>query len=197
MRMLTPRQLAAYEFITAFIERQGYAPSYDEIRLHLGLRSLNAVAKLVVQLRRRGTLAAAPSNAKRSLAAVARPGAVPLLGLIAAGRPIEAIENPEPVDVPESLLGPGERYALRVRGDSMVEDGIQDGDLIFVKRAVQAENGQTVVGVVDGEATLKRFHKRGATVELRPANAALRSTEWPASRVEIRGVLVGLLRRYS
>jgi len=197
MRMLTPRQLAAYEFITAFIERQGYAPSYDEIRLHLGLRSLNAVAKLVVQLRRRGTLAAAPSNAKRSLAPVARRGAVPLLGLIAAGRPIEAIENPEPVDVPESLLGPGERYALRVRGDSMVEDGIQDGDLIFVKRAVQAENGQTVVAVVDGEATLKRFHRRGATVELRPANAALRSTEWPASRVEIRGVLVGLLRRYS
>ena len=197
MRMLTPRQLAAYEFITAFIERQGYAPSYDEIRLHLGLRSLNAVAKLVVQLRRRGTLAAAPSNAKRSLAPVARPGAVPLLGLIAAGRPIEAIENPEPIDVPESLLGPGERYALRVRGDSMVEDGIQDGDLIFVKRAAQAENGQTVVAVVDGEATLKRFHRRGATVELRPANAALRSTEWPASRVEIRGVLVGLLRRYS
>jgi len=197
MRMLTPRQLAAYEFITAFIDRQGYAPSYDEIRLHLGLRSLNAVAKLVTQLRRRGALAAAPSNAKRSLAPVARRGAVPLLGLIAAGRPIEAIENPEPVDVPESLLGPGERYALRVRGDSMVEDGIQDGDLIFVKRAVRAENGQTVVAVVDGEATLKRFHKRGATVELRPANAALRSTEWPASRVEIRGVLVGLLRRYS
>jgi len=197
MRMLTPRQLAAYEFITAFIDRQGYAPSYDEIRLHLGLRSLNAVAKLVVQLRRRGALAAAPSNAKRSLAPVARRGAVPLLGLIAAGRPIEAIENPEAVDVPESLLGPGERYALRVRGDSMVEDGIQDGDLIFVKRAVQAENGQTVVAVVDGEATLKRFHRRGATVELRPANAALRSTEWPASRVEIRGVLVGLLRRYS
>jgi len=197
MRTLTPRQLEAYEFIAAFIEREKYAPSYEEIRRHLGLRSLNAVAKLVVQLRRRGALAAAPSNAKRSLAPVARRGAVPLLGLIAAGRPIEAIENPEPVDVPESLLGPGERYALRVRGDSMVEDGIQDGDLIFVKRAVRAENGQTVVAVVDGEATLKRFHKRGATVELRPANAALRSTEWPASRVEIRGVLVGLLRRYS
>jgi repressor LexA len=204
MRMLTPRQLAAYEFIAAFIAGKNYAPSYEEIRLHLGLRSLNAVAKLVVQLRRRGALADAPFNAKRSLAPVALRGArgraratVPLLGLIAAGQPIEAIENPEPVDVPESLLGPGERYALRVRGDSMIEDGIRDGDLILVRRAVQAENGQTVVAVVDGEATLKRFHRKGATVELRPANVALRSTEWPASRVEVRGVLVGLLRRYS
>jgi repressor LexA len=197
MRTLTPRQLAAYQFIDGFIDGRGYAPSYDEIRRHLRLRSLNAVAKLVAQLRRRGALAAAPLNAKRSLAPVASGATVPLLGLIAAGRPIEAIENPERIEVPESLLGPGERYALRVRGDSMIEDGIQNGDLILVRRAARAENGQTVVAVVDGEATLKRFHRRGSMVELRPANAALRSTEWPASRVEIRGVLVGLLRRYS
>ncbi|HYQ89085.1 MAG TPA: transcriptional repressor LexA [Candidatus Binatia bacterium] len=199
MRMLTPRQLAAYEFIAGFVERERYAPSYEEIGRHLNLRSLNAVAKLVAQLRRRGALAEAPFNAKRSLALVAprrARGRVPLLGLIAAGQPIEAIENPELIDVPESLLGPGERYALRVRGDSMVEDGIRDGDLVLVRRAAQAENGQTVVAIVDGEATLKRFHRKGATVELRPANAALRSTEWPASRVQIRGVLVGLLRRY-
>ena len=195
--MLTPRQLKVYEFITAFIRREKYAPSYEEIRRHLGLRSLNAVAKLVAQLRRRGALAEAPFNAKRSLAPVAPRATVPLLGLIAGGRPIEAIENPEPIEVPESLLGPGERYALRVRGDSMIEDGIQDSDLILIQRAARAENGQTVVAVVDGEATLKRFHRRGSTVELRPANAALRSTEWPASRVEIRGVLVGLIRRYS
>jgi repressor LexA len=195
--MLTPRQLRAYEFIAGFIDERGYAPSYEEIRRHLGLRSLNAVAKLVVQMRRRGALAEAPFNSKRSLAPVAGRATVPLLGLIAAGRPIEAIENPESVEVPESLLGPGERYALRVLGDSMIEDGIQDRDLILVRRSAHAENGQTVVAIVDGEATLKRFHRRGATVELRPANAALRSTEWPAARVEIRGVLVGLLRRYS
>ena len=200
--MLTPRQHAAYEFIVGFIDRQGYAPSYQEIRRHLGVRSLNAVAKLVAQLRRRGALAEAPFNSKRSLRPVptrrARPSAtVPLLGLIAAGRPIEAIENPEPIEVPESLLGPGERYALRVRGDSMIEDGIQDADIVLVRRAARAENGQTVVAVVDGEATLKRFFRRGAQVELRPANAALRPAQWPASRVAIRGVLVGLLRRYS
>ena len=206
--MLTPRQHAAYDFITVFLEREGYAPSYDEIRRHLGIRSLNAVAKLVAQLRKRGALAEAAFNAKRSLtpklrrrvprhAAPAPASTVPLLGLIAAGRPIEAIENAEPVEVPESMLPRGESYALRVRGDSMIEDGIRDGDTILVQRADCAENGATVVAVVDGEATLKRFFRRGSQVELRPANAALQSLRVPASRVRIRGILAGLLRRYS
>jgi len=215
MLMLTPRQHAAYQYIAGSIEGRGIVPSYEELRLHLGLRSLNAVAKLVAQLRRRGALAPAPLNAKRSLVPTARalrsrrswqPAAgdrdrgaatLPLLGLVAAGRPIEAIENPEPVEVPESMLGPGERYALRVRGDSMIEDGIHDGDLIIVRRAPRAEDGQTVVAVVGGEATLKRFFRRGARVELRPANRTLRALEVPAASVEIRGILIGLLRRYS
>jgi len=213
MLMLTPRQHAAYQFITGFIERRGFAPSYEELRRHLGLRSLNAVAKLVAQLRRRGALAPAPLNAKRSLVPTARamrsrstrevravdraPATLPLLGLIAAGRPIEAIENPESVEVPESMLGPGERYALRVQGDSMIEDGIHDGDLIVVRRTSQAENGQTVVAVIDAEATLKRFFRRGPRVELRPANQALPPLEVPAASVEIRGTLIGLLRQYS
>jgi len=213
--MLTPRQYAAYEFIAGFLERWGFAPSYEEIRRHLGLRSLNAVAKLVAQLRRRGALAPSPLNAKRSLSPVewgrarsdrvARRGrgpervapTIPLLGIVAAGEPIEAIENPEPIEVPASLLGPGERYALRVRGDSMIEDGIHDGDLIVVRRALEADDGRTVVAVVDGEATLKRFYRHGAQVELRAANAALRPMRFPASRVQIRGILIGLLRRYS
>src|SRR5438093_3770312 len=204
--MLTPRQLATYEFIAGFIARHRHAPSYEEIRQHLRLRSLNAVAKLVTQLRRRGALAEAPFNAKRSLSPVparparsraAPPATVPLLGLIAAGRPIEAIENPEPIEVPESLLGPGERYALRVRGDSMIEDGIRDGDLILVRRALEADDGRTVIAVVDGEATLKRFYRHRAQVELRAANAALRPMRFPASRVQVRGILIGLLRRYS
>lgn len=197
--MLTPRQHAAYRFIAGFLERHGYAPSYEEIRRHLRLRSLNAVAKLVVQLRRRGALAEAPHNAKRSLVPLGpeERGTVPLLGLVAAGRPIEAIENAEPVEVPESMLPRGEGYALRVRGDSMVEDGIRDGDLVLIRRAAEAENGRTVVAIVDGEATLKRFFRHGTQVELRPANAALRPLRLPASRVEIRGVLTGLLRRYS
>lgn len=199
--MLTPRQRAAYDFIEGFTERQGYAPSFDELRRHLGVASLNAVAKLVAQLRRRGHLAAAPPNAKRSLAPPVRhaEGAtIPLLGVVAAGRPIEPVEGAEPVEIPVSMTGRGERYALRVRGDSMIEDGIHDGDLIVVRHARQAENGQAVVAVVDGEATLKRFRRTARDrVELRAANPAFPPIRVSADRVEIRGVLVGLLRSYG
>lgn len=198
--MLTPRQRAAYDFITAFREKRGYAPSYDEIRGHLGVSSLNAVAKLITQLRRRGYLAPAPHNAKRWLAPPSRHavgGTIPLLGVVAAGRPIEAIEVPEEIEVPPAMMGAGERYALRVRGDSMIEDGIHDGDVVVVRRVRRAENGQTVVAVVDGEATLKRFRLAGDRIELRPANAALEVMRVSADRVEIRGVLVGLLRSYA
>ena len=199
--MLTPRQQTAYEFIADFLARRGFAPSYEEIRRHLGVKSLNAVAKLVAQLKRRGALAPAPANSKRSLAPVSRGEArattLPLLGVVAAGRPIEPIENPEPVEVPASLLGSGERYVLRVRGDSMIEDGIRDGDLIVVRRTARAADGETAVAVVDGEVTLKRLYRRGKSVELRPANAELRAIHVRADRVEVRGVLVGLIRRYS
>jgi len=202
--MLTPRQRAAYDFIRSFSERNGFAPSFDEIRRHLRLASLNSVAKLIAQLRRRGALAPAPSNSKRRLEPASRgtrgetraAGTVPLLGVIAAGRPIEAVETPEEIEIPSSLLGAGERYALRVRGDSMIEDGIHDGDAIVVRRARRAENGQTVVAILDGEATLKRLHQKGRWIELHPANAAMAPLRVPAESVEIRGVLVGLLRRY-
>jgi repressor LexA len=211
--MLTPRQRDAFDFIKRFGERRGFAPSYEEIRVHLGVASLNAVAKLVTQLRRRGYLAPAPPNAKRWLEPRRPPrrpetSLVPLLGVIAAGQPIEAIETPEEIEVPSSLLGSGgrrpapasahgDRYSLRVRGDSMIEDGIHDGDIVIVRRASRAENGETVVAVVDGEATLKRFHRAGSSVELRPANAALAPIRVAGERVEIRGILVGLIRRYD
>jgi len=215
--MLTLRQRAAYDFIESFGTRRGYAPSYDEIRRHLGLASLNSVAKLITQLRRRGHLVPAPPNAKRWLEpvrgrtgsrqglargaapgpATAGPSMIPLLGTIAAGRPIEPVESPEEIEVPASMLGTGERYALRVQGDSMIEDGIQDGDVVVVRRAERADAGETVVAIVDGEATLKRFHPARGHVELRPANAALEPIRVRADRVEIRGVLVGLFRRYA
>jgi repressor LexA len=215
--MLTPRQRAAYDFIESFRAQRGYAPSYDEIRRHLGLASLNAVAKLIAQLRRRGQLVPAPPNAKRWLEpartarrpeparAARRPArlarasssAIPLLGTIAAGHPIEPVETAEDIEVPASMLGAGERYALRVQGDSMIEDGIQDGDIVVVRRAQRADPGETVVAIVDGDATLKRFHPARGQVELRPANAALEPIRVRADRVEIRGVLVGLFRRYA
>ena len=121
---------------------------------------------------------------------------IPLLGYVAAGRPIEAVELPDQMDVPQGLLRSGECFALRVKGDSMIEDGIHDGDTILVKKQEVAENGQTVVALVDGEATVKKFYLRGDKVELRPANAAMKPMVVDAEAVQIRGIVIGLIRSY-
>lgn len=121
---------------------------------------------------------------------------VPLLGYVAAGRPIEAVELPDQVDVPEGFLRGGECFALRVKGDSMIEEGIHDGDTILVRKQEVAENGQTVVTLVDGEATVKKFYLRDGVVELRPANAAMKPIVVDAEAVRIRGIVIGLVRTY-
>ena len=122
---------------------------------------------------------------------------VPLLGEVAAGRPLEPFEHPEPIEIPPSLLRGGENFALRVRGDSMIDDGIHDGDIVIVRRQSTAENGQTVVALVDGEATIKKYFRRGQRVELLPANPQVPPivVEW--GDVLIRGVVVGLIRRFQ
>ena len=124
---------------------------------------------------------------------------LPLLGIVAAGVPIEAIEVPERIDVPSELVPKrGESYVLRVRGDSMIEEQIRDGDYVVVERRSEARNGETVVALIRGcDATLKRFFRMGSQVRLEPANASMKPLEVPASDVEIRGVVCGLLRRYS
>ena len=200
MESLTRRQKEIYEFLRHRLEREGVAPSYEEIRDGLGLKSVSTVHKHLKQLERRGWLDSPWGSRKRALS-LRGPGpralALPLLGEVAAGVPIEALETPEEVEVPEALLSGGECFALRVRGESMIEDGIHDGDIIIVRSQTRAETGQTVVAVVDGEATVKRFHPRGKTVELRPANAALTPLVVAASRVQLRGVVVGLMRKYG
>ena len=120
---------------------------------------------------------------------------IPLLGTVPAGDPLEPIEGIDRLKVPRILLSSGENYALRVRGDSMVEDGIRDGDVLVVKRQATAENGQTVVAVVNGEATVKRFYRLENRVELRPANPLAKSIVLESGAVEIRGVVIGLIRR--
>jgi repressor LexA len=194
--MLTPRQRAAYDFIESFGTRKGYAPSYDEIRRHLVPAPPNA-KRWLEPVRGRAGRATLARRAAPGSGTAAGPSTIPLLGTIAAGGPIEPIETPEEIEVPASMLGTGERYALRVQGDSMIEDGIQDGDVVVVRRAQSADAGETVVAIVDGEATLKRFHPARGQVDLRPANAALEPIRVRADRVEIRGVLVGLFRRYA
>jgi repressor LexA len=200
-RPLTRRQRQIYDFVRDFVGTEGYAPSLEEIGAHFGLSSVATVHKHVQHLAEKGYLRKA-WNRSRSIEPLeeSEPAAVelPLLGSVAAGAPIEAVEEDERIAVPRELVRRrGETFVLRVRGDSMIEEQIRDGDLVVVESRSEARNGETVVALVHGsEATLKRFQRRGARVVLEPANRALRPLEFPAEAVQIRGVVRGLLRRY-
>jgi repressor LexA len=199
---LTRRQREIYDFVREFIEARGYSPSLEEIGKRFGLSSVATVHKHVQHLVEKGWLRKG-WNRSRSVEPIAadRDGAalaLPLLGTVAAGAPIEAIEQSgDFVTVPREMVGRGETYVLRVRGDSMIEDHIQDGDYVVVESRTEARNGETVVALVRGEeATLKKFYRRGPKVVLEPANQALRPIEVPAREVQVRGVVRGLLRQY-
>ncbi len=195
---LTPAQERVYRFVQDYLQRHGYSPSYEEIRRQLGFRSLNAVFKHLKQLEERGYLRSPPKNRKRAIELLPlRSGSmsIPFLGVVAAGTPIEAVEVPESIEVPESFLGNGSNSPCGC-GDSMVEEGIREGDILIVTRQVQAENGQTVVALVRGEATVKKFYRNGDEVELRPANSRMQPIREQARDVEIVGTVVGLLRNY-
>ena len=174
-------------------------PSYEEIRQQFGFASLNSARKHLLQLHRKGFIRSPWKNQKRALEIVEREelpksAKLPLLGAVVAGEPLEAEEVPDTVEVPESLLRRGEHFALRVTGDSMIDDGILEGDLLVVQKRPTADSGQTVVAVVDGEATVKRFYPHGSEVELRAANERYSPILADAGSVEVRGVVVGLLR---
>jgi repressor LexA len=196
---LTQAQERVYQFVRNYILVNGYAPSYEEIRSHLGFRSLNAVYKHLRQIEERGYLKIPWNNRKRALELLPlQTGAasIPFLGVVAAGTPIEAVEIPESIEVPETLLGKGNNFALRVRGDSMIEEGIREGDILIITKQSHAENGQTVVALVRGEATVKKLYRQGEEVELRPANSQMQPIRTAATDVEIVGTVVGLLRHY-
>ena len=199
MTGLTPAQQKVFNFIRDYITRQGYSPSYDEVRRHLGFKSLNSVYKHIRQLEERGYLQTPWNNKKRALELVpvnAGAVAIPFLGTVAAGTPIEAVVIQESIEVPENFLGHGNNFALRVRGDSMIEDGIRDGDILIITQQASAENGQTVVALVRGEATVKKFYRKGNDIELKPANSQMEPLTASAGDVEIVGVVMGLLRNY-
>ncbi len=198
---LTRRQREIYDFIRGFVAEKGYSPSLEEIGAHFGLSSVATVHKHVEHLVEKRLLRKA-WNRSRSLEPVETPSSgtvtLPLLGTVAAGAPIEAIELPETFEVPRDLVPKGgQSFVLRVRGDSMIEDQIRDGDCVVVEARSHARNGETVVALLRGEdATLKRFYRRGANVRLQPANSSMKPIEVPARDVTIRGVVRGLLRRY-
>ena len=199
---LTPKQRAVLQFLKDYRREHGMPPSYEEIRQEFGFASLNSARKHLLQLHRKGYIRSPWKNQKRALEIVEReeaPKAVslPLAGTVVAGEPLESEEMTESIDIPESLLRRGEHFALKVTGDSMVDDGIHEGDVLVVQKRPTAEPGQTVVAVVDGEATVKRFYPHGEEIELRPANPRYEPIRADADSVELRGVVVGLVRSYG
>jgi len=198
---LTRRQREIYDFIRDFVAEHGYSPSLEEIGAHFRLSSVATVHKHVQHLVDKRLLRKA-WNRSRSIEPVEQAEAglvsLPLLGTVAAGAPIEAVEVPETIDVPRDLVSRrGDSFVLRVAGDSMIEDQIRDGDFVVVESRPEARDGETVVALVHGsDVTLKRLYRDGAKVRLQPANAALAPIVVPAEAVEVRGVVRGLIRRY-
>ncbi len=198
---LTKRQKEIFDYICAYLEKEGYAPSLEEIGEEFGLSSVATVHKHVQNLVEKGLLRKA-WNRSRSIEVVDRSATpesveVPLLGLVAAGSPIEAVATPDRIGVPPEMVGSKECFALRVRGDSMIEDHILDGDTVVVESRQAPRDGETVVALIRREeCTLKRIYRDGGKIRLVPANASLEPTVYPAEDVEVQGVVIGLLRDY-
>ena len=199
MSPLTPKQKQVFDYIARHIEQRGVAPSQQEIAEAFGFRSLGTVQNYLVRLEREGLLSR-DWNARRSLRLAAVPESglkLPLSGTVAAGKPIEAIETRDTIEVPSSMVGTGEHFVLRVAGDSMIGDGILNDDYVVVRKQADAEHGQTVVALLDNEATVKRLQRRGRHVELHPANPAMQPIiiDDPEN-FRIEGVVVGVIRHY-
>ncbi len=203
---LTRRQRQVFDYISEFVAKEGYSPSLEEIAAAFDLSSVATVHKHVKHLVDKGYLRKA-WNRSRSVEPVPAEESVPsiqlpILGTVAAGSPIEALEpeagTAEMFSVPSDMIPASkDHYVLRVRGDSMIEDQICDGDLVVIEGKQEARNGETVVALVEGaEATLKRFYRNGSQVKLVPANHTMAPMEFHASQIEIRGVVRGLIRQY-
>ena len=231
---LTPKEKVVLEFIENYFFSAGFSPSYQEIKDHFGLASFNSVQNYLKQLTNKGyienpsgqkraiRLLRASSSVQKDLLSKkvstttgshtakllqARDEvlSLPLLGKVAAGQPIESLKFDEYVDVPPSMVrNPSKSFALKVQGESMINDGIFDDDIILIQKQDTAKNGEIVVATVEEEATVKRFYLRippdgdqsEAMVELRPANSNMKPMWYPADQVKIRGIVVGLIRKF-
>lgn len=198
--MLTITQRKTLTFIRRYLNRRGYAPSLDEIAEGIGITSKGSVHRYVQALAEEGCIRLIPGR-KRGIELVDEEASsktsLPLLGTIAAGRPIEAIADQDRLDLTDYLLGPG-RYALQVQGNSMIDAGILDGDLVIVEHRDTADDGAIVVALIDDEeATLKRLKRlKSGRIKLVAENPDIPPSIYPAKRVRIQGVVVRQLRRY-
>jgi len=201
---VTARQRQVYEFIRRYLEANNQPPTIAEIGGQFQMSSSASVHSILSALEREGLIKRIPNVSRGiELVKVDETGAdefeVPLLGLVAAGQPIEAILAHETVSAPKSMIGRGRMFALRVRGDSMIEENIQDNDIIIVSSQQTAENGQMVVALIDGNyATVKKFYREPDFIRLEPANPQFKPIfiKTP-ERLQIQGVVRGLIRNYQ
>lgn len=197
---LTPRRKQILEFLQSYIEQHGYAPTIQEIGRFFHLSSTATVHKHLIALEQMGLIERS-QHRTRAIEFKAEteegPPQVPMLGRIAAGRPIEAILVPETTYVPKDMIKPGRVFALQVQGDSMIDEGIFDKDVIIVLTKQTAENGQIVVALVDGQqATVKTFYREKGQIRLQPANERHKPIILSPDSVQIQGVVIGVIRRY-
>ncbi|CAN5200177.1 transcriptional repressor LexA [soil metagenome] len=205
MQPRTQRQREILDYILRFIERHGYEPSYAQIARHFGISSKATIAKHIAALEKRGLIERRHTNGSFGLnVQVAELYGeqiceVPLLGRVAAGQPLDTVvDAADSISVPRFLLGrvrPEQIYALRVTGDSMIDEHICDGDIALIENRTEARNGESVGALIEGSrATLKRLYRFGREVELRPANSQLAPIRLPAHQVSVQGIFRGLLR---
>ena len=199
---LTRRQKEILDFLARHIERKGYAPTIEEIGGHFGLSSLATVHKHLTNLQQKG-LIKREWNRSRALELVpadvkVRAVELPLLGRVAAGTPIEAVSGSETIFVPEDMVGRRDTYVLQVKGDSMIDEHIRDGDYVIVESRKSARDGEMVIALLEGErVTLKKLYREsGGRVRLQPANAAMEPRYIEPERCRVQGVVIGVLRKY-
>lgn len=212
---ITKKQHEVYTFIKEYKQKNGYAPTQREIKEAFGLKSFGSVQRYLKYLKEAGYLtqdwnskrgltlldndSAATSKQAIPIEADSYSASIPLLGDIAAGIPIEAIEQcDQHITISQDMIRPGfKHYALKVKGDSMIEDGILDGDLAIIRYETTANRGETIVAIVDGEATLKKYHKKKDNIELHPANTTMSPIIVSRDQdFKVAGQLVGLVRSY-
>jgi repressor LexA len=204
---ITRRQRQVYDYISDFVQKHGYSPSFEEIGEGLGLSSLATVHKHVSNLEKKALLTR-DYNRSRSIDLLPPKGrlkqamsvntglVLPLLGRIAAGQPIEAVQTPETISLADFVRSK-EVFVLEVRGDSMQDEAILNGDYVLVEKSKTAHNGDIVVALIErADATLKRFYKEGDKIRLQPSNATMKPIIVPALSVEIQGRVIGVLRKY-
>jgi repressor LexA len=199
----TQRQKEILDYITRFLERHGYVPSYAQIARHFGVKSRATIAKHIAALERRGLITREHDEGSFALNVKVDDTEslceIKLLGRIAAGTPLEVVDCQDTIPVPRFLLGrvrPERVYALKVKGDSMIDEHICDGDIALIENRTDARDGEIVVALLveENQATLKRLYRRGVNIELHPANSELQPLTLPASKVMVQGIFRGLLR---